>query len=83
MLWAGVQRKSLRVLRSGVRTGASSLVQVVSWLVRPIKEQIEDLQKGKINKFNQSMVNYSANDILQKRWCFHPLHCMCTQKVRW
>ena len=39
MSWADVQRKSLRVLRSGrsgTRTDASSLVQVVSWLVRPI-----------------------------------------------
>ena len=42
MSWSGVQRKSLRVLRSGcsgVRAGASSLVHVVSWLVRPIKER--------------------------------------------
>ena len=41
MLWSGVQRKSLCVLRSshsGVRASASSLVHVMSWLVRLIKE---------------------------------------------
>ena len=63
MSWSGVQRKSLRVLRSsrsGVRAGASSLVHVVSWLVRPIKEQ-RSLGVGKLVIASMMSLHYGVS----------------------